>query len=131
MKHSPPAWIRRAAEMPPVGPNTKFLLAQPFLAATAVALERRGGAGIAAPFGLGIEGTTQWFEAAARSFGIAPGHIGDVLAAPAARAKTTTSTTSSSLPQCFTIFGTIRNGDPYLRSSLRAYERADRFGFST
>jgi len=79
---------RRAAEMPPVGPNTKFLLAQPFLAATALALERRGGARVAAPFPLGIEGTTQWFEAAARNFGIDPVHADKVLAAPAARAKT-------------------------------------------
>jgi light-independent protochlorophyllide reductase subunit N len=79
---------RRAAEMPPVGPNTRFLLAQPFLAATALALERRGGARIAAPFPLGIEGTTQWFAAAARNFGVEPGHIDKVLAAPAARAKT-------------------------------------------
>jgi light-independent protochlorophyllide reductase subunit N len=79
---------RRAAEMPPVGPNTKFLLAQPFLAATAVALERRGGVRIAAPFPLGIEGTTQWFAAAARNFGIEAGHVNQVLAAPATRAKT-------------------------------------------
>jgi light-independent protochlorophyllide reductase subunit N len=79
---------RRASEMPPVGPNTTFLLAQPFLAATAVALERRGGVRIAAPFPLGIEGTTQWFAAAARNFGVAPGHVDKVLAAPAARAKT-------------------------------------------
>ena len=79
---------RRAAEMPPVGPNTKFLLAQPFLAATAVALERRGGARIAAPFPLGIEGTAQWFAAAARNFGVEAGHVDKVLAAPAARAKT-------------------------------------------
>ena len=61
---------RRAAEMPPVGPNTKFLLAQPFLAATASALQRRGGTRIAAPFPLGIEGTTQWFEAVAAAFGL-------------------------------------------------------------
>jgi light-independent protochlorophyllide reductase subunit N len=79
---------RRAAEMPPVGPHTKFLLAQPFLAATAVALERRGAARIAAPFPLGIEGTTEWFAAAAKAFGLEPEHIAKVLAAPAARAKT-------------------------------------------
>jgi light-independent protochlorophyllide reductase subunit N len=79
---------RRAAEMPPVGPNTKFLLAQPFLAATASALQRRGAGRIAAPFPLGIEGTTQWFEAAAASFGLNANHVAKVLEAPAARART-------------------------------------------
>ena len=79
---------RRAAEMPPVGPNTRFLLAQPFLAATALALERRGAARIAAPFPLGIEGTLQWFTAAAKTFGMEPEHVEKVLAAPAARART-------------------------------------------
>jgi light-independent protochlorophyllide reductase subunit N len=79
---------RRAAEMPPVGPETKFLLAQPFLAATALALQRRGAARIAAPFPLGIEGTTHWFTAAAKAFGLDAAHIEKVLAAPTARAKT-------------------------------------------
>ena len=79
---------RRAAEMPPVGPNTKYLLAQPFLAGTALALERRGAGRIAAPFPLGIEGTTQWFEAVVKAFGLDPAHCAKVLEAPAARAKT-------------------------------------------
>ena len=33
---------RRAADLPPVGPNTRFLLAQPFLGDTAKALESLG-----------------------------------------------------------------------------------------
>jgi light-independent protochlorophyllide reductase subunit N len=78
---------RRAADMPPVGPNTKFLLAQPFLANTALELERRGAARIAAPFPLGVEGTQAWFEAAAREFGISPAKCRAVLDEPAARAK--------------------------------------------
>ncbi|MFZ1428354.1 MAG: ferredoxin:protochlorophyllide reductase (ATP-dependent) subunit N, partial [Geminicoccaceae bacterium] len=49
---------RRAADLPPVGPNTSFLLAQPFLAETARVLEERGAARLAAPFPLGAEGTT-------------------------------------------------------------------------
>ena len=44
--------------LPTVGPNTKFLLAQPFLADTARALEERGAKRLAAPFPLGVEGTT-------------------------------------------------------------------------
>jgi light-independent protochlorophyllide reductase subunit N len=78
---------RRAVEMPPVGPGTKYLLAQPFLAGTALGLERRGATRIAAPFPLGVEGTHAWFMAAAAAFGIAPDIAASVLAAPAARAK--------------------------------------------
>jgi len=57
---------RRAADLPPIGRNTFFLLAQPFLADTARALEARGATRIAAPFPLGAEGTTLWLQAAAR-----------------------------------------------------------------
>ena len=78
---------RRAAEMPPVGPNTKFLLAQPFLAETAAALIRRGAKRIAAPFPLGVEGTAKWFEAAAKSFGLNAEHCAKTLEMPVARAK--------------------------------------------
>ncbi len=56
--------------MPDVGPNTRYLLVQPFLSETARALERRGATRIAAPFPLGLEGTTGWLMAAARAFGI-------------------------------------------------------------
>lgn len=61
---------RKAADMPPVGPDTKFLLAQPFLTDTARALEERGASYIPAPFPLGAEGTTAWFKAAANAFGV-------------------------------------------------------------
>jgi light-independent protochlorophyllide reductase subunit N len=78
---------RRAADMPPVGPGTKFLLVQPFLANTALELERRGATRIAAPFPLGVEGTKAWFEAAARECGVVPATCSAVLDAPAARAR--------------------------------------------
>jgi light-independent protochlorophyllide reductase subunit N len=61
---------RRSTALPKVGPNTRYLLAQPFLADTARALEERGATRIAAPFPLGVEGTTQWLKAAADAFGI-------------------------------------------------------------
>ena len=61
---------RRAAALPAVGPGTRFLLAQPFLAETARALEERGAERIAAPFPLGVEGTTAWLWAAADAFGV-------------------------------------------------------------
>ncbi len=78
---------RRAAAMPAVGPNTKYLLAQPFLAGTASSLERRGATRIPAPFPLGVEGSIAWFTAAAKTFGVAQSHIDQVLAAPAERAR--------------------------------------------
>ncbi len=54
---------RRAADLPPVGPNTQVLLAQPFLGDTLAALQARGGTRLAAPFPLGAEGTTEWLRA--------------------------------------------------------------------
>jgi light-independent protochlorophyllide reductase subunit N len=64
---------RRSTELPAVGANTRYLLAQPFLADTARALEERGATRIPAPFPLGVEGTTRWLQAAARSFAIDDG----------------------------------------------------------
>ncbi len=61
---------RRANDLPPVGPNTVFLLAQPFLNDTARALEERGARYLPAPFPLGVEGTTLWLKAAAQAFGV-------------------------------------------------------------
>ncbi|MFC7472779.1 ferredoxin:protochlorophyllide reductase (ATP-dependent) subunit N [Dankookia sp. GCM10030260] len=61
---------RRARELPAVGPNTRMLLAQPFLADTARALEARGAKHLPAPFPLGAEGTTGWLRAAAEAWGV-------------------------------------------------------------
>ena len=71
---------RRAADLPAAGPGVRYLLAQPFLGDTARALDARGATRIAAPFPLGSEGTSLWFEAAASAFGIAPPHVAAVLA---------------------------------------------------
>jgi light-independent protochlorophyllide reductase subunit N len=61
---------RRASDLASVGPNTRFLLAQPFLADTARALEERGTVRLDALFPFGVEGTTAWLHAAARAFGV-------------------------------------------------------------
>ncbi len=61
---------RRSTELPAVGPGTRYLLAQPFLADTARMLEERGARRLAAPFPLGAEGTTLWLKAAAEAFGV-------------------------------------------------------------
>jgi light-independent protochlorophyllide reductase subunit N len=66
---------RNSLSLPAVGPNTKFLLAQPFLADTARALEDRGATRLAAPFPLGVEGTTAWLRAAADAFGVDRGRF--------------------------------------------------------
>ena len=78
---------RQSGDLPGVGPGTRFILAQPFLADTVVALERRGATRIAAPFPLGVEGTTSWFQAAAAAWGKAPADVARELAPEIARAK--------------------------------------------
>ncbi len=53
-----------------VGPNTRILLAQPFLANTCRMLVERGATHIPAPFPLGVEGTTAWLRAAANALSV-------------------------------------------------------------
>ena len=78
---------RRADAMPVVGPNTCYLLAQPFLGDTARALEDRGATRIDALFPFGAEGTTDWLHAAAMAFGVAEMDFRRVTAPPRERAK--------------------------------------------
>jgi light-independent protochlorophyllide reductase subunit N len=78
---------RNANDLSAVGPNTRFLLAQPFLADTARALEARGARRLAAPFPLGVEGTTQWLRAAATAFNVATGRFEDVVSGAQQRAS--------------------------------------------
>ena len=61
---------RNSRALPAIGPNTRYLLAQPFLTDTARALESRGASHLPAPFPFGIEGTTEWLRAAANVFGV-------------------------------------------------------------
>ncbi len=83
--HSLPA--RRSDAMPPVGPNTRFLLAQPFLGETARALEDRGAVRLDALFPFGAEGTTNWLHAAATAFGVDEMHFRRTVAPGRERAK--------------------------------------------
>ena len=78
---------RRADAMPAVGRGTRVLLAQPFLADTARALEERGATRIAAPFPLGAEGSSAWLRAAAAAFGVPAVRVDAVLAPCEARAR--------------------------------------------
>jgi light-independent protochlorophyllide reductase subunit N len=71
---------RRATDLPPVGPRTSLLLAQPFLADTARVLESRGATRLVAPFPIGVDGTTAWLQAAADAWGVAPARFAAVTA---------------------------------------------------
>jgi light-independent protochlorophyllide reductase subunit N len=78
---------RRAAELPAVGADTLYILAQPFLGDTAVQLEKRGARRIAAPFPLGEEGTTLWLQAIAREWQVPEQRFSDATSQPRARAR--------------------------------------------
>lgn len=77
---------RHSTDMPLVGPDTEFLLAQPFLADTARQLEALGAKHIPAPFPLGAMGTTAWLAQAAKVFGIADNTFEATIDAPKKRA---------------------------------------------
>jgi light-independent protochlorophyllide reductase subunit N len=78
---------RRARELPPVGPNTRVLLAQPFLSDTARALVARGATLLAAPYPFGVGGTTAWLKAAADAWGVSEAHFDGAVAPNAERAR--------------------------------------------
>jgi light-independent protochlorophyllide reductase subunit N len=78
---------RRAADLPPVGPDTLMLAAQPFVGETAAALVQRGATLLEAPYPFGVEGTRGWLGAAAAAWGISAERVEQVTAAPAARAE--------------------------------------------
>jgi len=79
---------RRSNELAAVGPETRYILAQPFLSDTAHALEERGARRIAAPFPLGEEGTTAWLKAIADEWNIPSVHFERVTKPARTRAKT-------------------------------------------
>ncbi len=78
---------RRSGAIPAIGPNTRFLLAQPFLGDTCQKLAARGAEHLPALFPFGAEGTTAWLKAAADAFGIDPLHFLSVIAPGRERAK--------------------------------------------
>ena len=78
---------RNARDLPAVGPNTRYLLAQPFLGETAMALEGRGAKRIEALFPFGVEGTSDWLRATARAFDIDAALTEQVIAPGRERAR--------------------------------------------
>jgi light-independent protochlorophyllide reductase subunit N len=71
---------RRANDLPPVGPNTRYLLAQPFLGETGRTLDERGAVRLDALFPFGVEGAADWLAAGAAAFGVDPMTVRAVLA---------------------------------------------------
>jgi len=80
---------RHFHELPEIGPGTSYLLAQPFLAETAAALDGRGARRLAAPFPLGVEGTRGWLSAAAEAFGVPASRLDEGVAPAERRAAAT------------------------------------------
>jgi len=78
---------RRSGEIPAIGPNTRFLLAQPFLGETVQRLEDRGASRLPALFPFGAEGTTAWLKAAADAWGVDEEHFDRVVAPGRERAR--------------------------------------------
>ncbi len=78
---------RRAANLPPIGKQTKLLLAQPFLSETVRALIQRGGTLLPSPYPLGIEGTTAWLQTAATAWNIDAATFEDAIAPSVTRGK--------------------------------------------
>ncbi|MEO1201607.1 MAG: ferredoxin:protochlorophyllide reductase (ATP-dependent) subunit N [Pseudomonadota bacterium] len=72
---------QRSTELPAVGPGTRYLLAQPFLAETAHALEERGARRLPAPFPIGEHGTTAFLKAAADAWSV-PADTFETVTAP-------------------------------------------------
>lgn len=78
---------RRAADLTPIGPGTRFILAQPFLNATRRALIDLGAEHIPALFPFGVNGTLAWLQAAADAVGVDSDAVDAAAEAPIARAK--------------------------------------------
>jgi light-independent protochlorophyllide reductase subunit N len=77
---------RRASALPPVGPGTQLLLAQPFVGDTVRALQARGATLLPAPYPLGADGTTRWLAAAAAAWDIPAEHFRRITEPAQARA---------------------------------------------
>ncbi|MFD1342156.1 ferredoxin:protochlorophyllide reductase (ATP-dependent) subunit N [Litorisediminicola beolgyonensis] len=88
---------RRADDAFGVGPNTRVILAQPFLGDTLAALRRRGAQHLAAPLPFGEEGTTLWLRTIAQAFGVSESRFDEVTSAPRARARAAVSRAAEAL----------------------------------
>ncbi|MEM9438310.1 MAG: nitrogenase component 1, partial [Pseudomonadota bacterium] len=77
----------RAGEHPAIGPNSRFILVQPFLGETHAALVQRGAKHLSAPFPFGEAGTTAWLQVIADEYGVDAERFATITDAPRARAR--------------------------------------------
>ena len=78
---------RHSGDLITVDANTRYLLAQPFLAETGRLFDERGAQRLDAPFPFGVEGTSHWLSAAAKEWGISDADFERVTAPRRARAQ--------------------------------------------
>lgn len=78
---------RHATDGLTIGAGTRYVLAQPYLGATAASLEARGATRIDAIFPLGTEGTTAWLWAIASAFGVDRARFDSIVDQPRRRAE--------------------------------------------
>jgi light-independent protochlorophyllide reductase subunit N len=78
---------RYSGDLITVDANTRYLLAQPFLAETGRLFDERGAQRLDAPFPFGVEGTSHWLAAAAKEWGISDADFERVTAPRRARAQ--------------------------------------------
>ncbi len=78
---------RRARALPPIGADSRVLLAQPFLGETARALVARGARVLQAPYPFGVEGTLGWLRAASQAWGISEEQLEAATASAVRRAE--------------------------------------------
>jgi light-independent protochlorophyllide reductase subunit N len=78
---------RHSGDLITVDANTRYLLAQPFLAETGRLFDERGAQRLDAPFPFGVEGTSHWLAAAAKEWGISDADFERVTAPRRARAQ--------------------------------------------
>ena len=73
--------------LPAIGSTTRYLLAQPYLAETSLALDDLGARHLPALFPLGVEGTRAWLWAAAKAFGVERARFEEVIGPAERRAR--------------------------------------------
>jgi light-independent protochlorophyllide reductase subunit N len=78
---------RHSAQLPAVGPHTRFVLAQPFLSDTAQGLRAMGLKQIESTYPLGVEGTTLWLKGIAAACDVGPDVVDRVTQPARARAQ--------------------------------------------
>ena len=78
---------RHSGDLITVDANTRYLLAQPFLAETGRLFDERGAQRLDAPFPFGVEGTSHWLAAAAKEWDISDADFERVTAPRRARAQ--------------------------------------------